>query len=72
MRVLLRALNLTRMEEDLFLINRNIITGQSGGPILDASSKVIGVVQRGGRDNEEAAATDFHAGIPISTLSDLV
>jgi RNA-directed DNA polymerase len=58
--------------KDLFLINRQIITGQSGGPILDAASKVIGVVQRGGRDNEEAAATDFHAGIPISILSDLI
>jgi hypothetical protein len=57
---------------DLFLINRPIITGQSGGPILDPSSRVIGVAQRGAANEAEAAATEFHAGIPISTLTDLL
>lgn len=58
--------------KDLFLINRPIITGQSGGPILDAASKVIGVAHRGAKNEKEAAATEFHAGIPISALVDLM
>jgi S1-C subfamily serine protease len=58
--------------KDLFLINRPIITGLSGGPILEPSSKVIGVAQRGAKNEKEATETEFHAGIPISALADLM
>jgi RNA-directed DNA polymerase len=58
--------------KELFLINRHIVTGQSGGPILDAASKVIGVAQRGAKNERGAAETEFHAGIPISVLTDLI
>ncbi|MBC8031254.1 MAG: trypsin-like peptidase domain-containing protein [Pyrinomonadaceae bacterium] len=58
-------------EDQMFLISCPIIHGHSGGPILDSSSKVLGVAVRGAISRKEAALTEFHAGMPIAAIEKL-
>jgi RNA-directed DNA polymerase len=55
-------------DDQLFLINCKIVEGNSGGPVLDNSSKVLGIALRGGANWREAEATDFHAVMPVGAL----
>lgn len=59
-------------EETLILISSSIITGNSGGPVLDSTGKVIGIAVRGARNQREAQETEFHAVMPVSVLEDLL
>jgi S1-C subfamily serine protease len=58
-------------KNELILISANIIAGNSGGPVFDASGKVIGVAVRGAKSQDEAQETEFHGVIPITVLSSL-
>lgn len=58
--------------ESVITISATIIEGNSGGPVLDSTGKVIGVAARGGKNQKEAQETEFHAVVPISAVRDLV
>lgn len=53
------------------LIDANIISGNSGGPVLDAMHKVVGVAAKGAAAESEATLTDKHEVIPIDALTHL-
>jgi S1-C subfamily serine protease len=59
-------------EEILILISSIIITGNSGGPVLDSTGKVIGLAVRGATSQKRAQETEFHAVMPISVFGDLM
>lgn len=50
------------------LIDANIISGNSGGPVLDLNNCVIGVAAKGAVSQTAATATDKHEVIPIEDL----
>jgi len=50
------------------LVNTPLISGNSGGPVVDRSGKVIGVVATGADRMEEAPGTENHGVIPIEAL----
>ena len=50
------------------LIDASIIEGNSGGPVLDANNRVIGVAAKGASTVSSAGLTDKHEVIPISSL----
>jgi len=50
------------------LTNAPIVGGTSGGPVIDASGKVIGVAVTGSDRMESAQATEDHGIIPIDAL----
>lgn len=58
-------------KNELTLISANIIAGNSGGPVFNASGKVIGVAVRGAKSQDEAQETEFHGVVPIALLSSL-
>jgi RNA-directed DNA polymerase len=53
------------------LVDANIIAGNSGGPVLDAKNRVIGVAAKGAATEDGAAETDKHEVIPIDALKHL-
>jgi V8-like Glu-specific endopeptidase len=53
------------------LYDNNTLPGMSGGPILDAEGKVVGVHGKGDREEESGAKTGFNSGIPIARFADL-
>lgn len=59
-------------EETLMLINSMIITGNSGGPVLDSTGKVIGLAVRGAKNQKQAQETEFHAVMPVSVVQHLM
>jgi hypothetical protein len=50
------------------LTNANIIAGNSGGPVIDASNRVIGVAVTGADKMEHADQTENHGIIPVDAL----
>jgi RNA-directed DNA polymerase len=54
--------------ERLILLNAPVIYGNSGGPVLDKSFRVMGVALRGAENEAEAQRTEFHAAMPISVV----
>lgn len=50
------------------LIDANIISGNSGGPVLDAKNRVVGVAVKGAASEADARKTDKHEVIPIDAL----
>lgn len=59
-------------EETLFLISANLYEGNSGGPVLDSTGKVVGFAVRGAPNQKQAQATEFHAVMPIAVIQDLL
>jgi RNA-directed DNA polymerase len=57
--------------DNWFLISCPIVYGNSGGPILDTSFKVLGVAVRGAPSQKVAHETEFHAAVRIAALSTL-
>jgi S1-C subfamily serine protease len=53
------------------LYDNDTLPGMSGGPILNAESKVVGVHGRGDRDANSGDKTGFNAGIPIARFVDI-
>ncbi|HVW10947.1 MAG TPA: trypsin-like peptidase domain-containing protein [Bryobacteraceae bacterium] len=53
------------------LVDAHIIAGNSGGPVLDANNRVIGVAAKGAFSEDGAAATSKHEVIPIDALKHL-
>ena len=53
------------------LVDANIIIGNSGGPVLDANNRVIGVAAKGAASEADAEQTDKHEVIPIDALNHL-
>jgi RNA-directed DNA polymerase len=53
------------------LVDANIIAGNSGGPVVDAKNRVIGVAAKGATSEAAAAQTDKHEVIPIDALKHL-
>jgi RNA-directed DNA polymerase len=53
------------------MINVAIITGVSGGPVLDNRNHVIGVAATGGEDVHEAKVRNLNSVIPIVTVQKL-
>jgi len=51
------------------LVNTPIITGNSGGPVLNSKSEVIGIAVTGSDRIEDAGETENHGVVPIDTLS---
>jgi len=51
------------------ITNVPIVAGNSGGPVLDASSRVVGIAVTGSDSYETAAATENHGIIPIDVLA---
>lgn len=52
-------------------INRAVIYGNSGGPILNMDLRVVGVAVTGAASEIEATATERHGIIPISALDSI-
>jgi S1-C subfamily serine protease len=50
------------------LTNAPIVAGNSGGPVLDSRSNVIGVAVTGSDRMEEAHETENHGIIPIDAI----
>jgi S1-C subfamily serine protease len=53
------------------LVNAPIVAGNSGGPVLDRNSRVIGVAVTGADRMEDAQTTEDHGAIPIEALERL-
>lgn len=53
------------------LVDANIIVGNSGGPVVDQSNRVIGVAAKGAASETDATLTDKHEVIPIDALKHL-
>jgi hypothetical protein len=51
------------------LLNAPIIAGNSGGPVLNSRSQVIGVAVTGADRMEEAFETEHHSVVPIEALT---
>ena len=51
------------------LVNASIISGNSGGPVIDSDNKVIGVAVTGADCSEHSDMTENHGVIPIDALS---
>ena len=58
--------------ERLILLNAPVIFGNSGGPVLDLSYKVIGMALRGAANSVEGQSNEFHAAMPIAVVRSLV
>lgn len=54
------------------LINAAIVSGNSGGPVVDGTNKVIGVAVTGADCSEDAQLTENHGVIPIEALNYLL
>jgi RNA-directed DNA polymerase len=52
----------------LFLVSCPIIYGNSGGPVLDTSLRVLGVAVRGAPSQNAAHETEFHAAMSVAAL----
>ena len=50
------------------MTNASIVTGSSGGPVLDQSGKVVGVAVTGSKSFTSAPDTEDHGIIPIDAL----
>lgn len=51
-----------------FTIDKYIITGASGGPVLNGKCEVVGMIERGGADLDDASKTDANMFIPVSEI----
>ncbi len=59
------------MSRKRFLIDTAIVSGNSGGPVLDNKMRVVGIAATGVPSDASADTTDRHGVIPISTLKAL-
>jgi RNA-directed DNA polymerase len=60
-----------RLGQDRILISPAIVSGNSGGPVLDSRNRVIGVAATGADKFENMNATVNYGVIPIETLESL-
>jgi RNA-directed DNA polymerase len=51
------------------LISASIVAGNSGGPVLDAKNRVLGIAVTGADSFENAEKTENHGVIPITALN---
>ena len=52
----------------MILVDRPIVSGTSGGPILNENYEVCGVVTNGGLNSEEASTNSFNGGVWINHI----
>jgi RNA-directed DNA polymerase len=64
------AFRMERRERRL-LVSTSIVSGMSGGPVLDDSERVVGISAKGGPNEDKASETEDHSVIPIAALSRL-
>ncbi|MBR3885052.1 MAG: trypsin-like peptidase domain-containing protein [Clostridia bacterium] len=53
---------------DYYCLDKPIITGNSGGPLLNEQNEVLGIACKGAGDITSASETDFNGVIPIELL----
>lgn len=53
------------------LLSMSIISGNSGGPVLDRDKRVIGIAATGADNMDSASQTEHHGVIPITALDEL-
>ena len=58
----------TKSLQRWIVVNGPIVTGNSGGPVLNTSGKVIGIAATGADSFEKAFTTEHHGVIPITSL----
>jgi S1-C subfamily serine protease len=61
----------TKSLQRWIVINGPIVTGSSGGPVLNAFGEVIGIAATGSDSFENAYKTEHHGVIPITSLISL-
>jgi len=54
------------------LINAGIVAGNSGGPVVDDRSKVIGIAVTGADHWQNVEDTENHGVVPIDALKELL
>ncbi|MBV1901089.1 MAG: trypsin-like peptidase domain-containing protein [Kordiimonadaceae bacterium] len=66
-----RVTSINHDEPRYFQIDASIISGNSGGPVLDAEGFVLGMASRGAPNQEDAQKTNDHRVVPIQAIFDL-
>jgi V8-like Glu-specific endopeptidase len=51
-----------------FMLDRAVIYGSSGGPVLNSDNKVVGVLVSGEKNPERAEKTPYNSFIPITNI----
>ncbi len=55
-------------QEKYFTLDKYVVSGTSGGPVLDMHNHVVGIATNGGGDEESAGKTDANMFYPINQL----
>lgn len=65
-------LTLNRVAQKRYMVSATIVTGNSGGPVLDSDNKVIGIASMGVNEFSDSSTTEKHGIIPLQIIDYLL